>query len=434
MGEKKNKHNRKREEISEESVIRMGKPVNLILGLAVILYAAAMTNLMPTVVNNVLYLSAVPLMFSALGGKAEEGGLAEADEKSLLLRLCRIFIVPYFWFSLIKLVTDAVLMLATNGWTLDDMCSAVLETVTFYGGSEVWFLTSAFVAFAVYSTLRNRIKVSGILPITLFTAGAVAAVIQFANIRLSNIVWNNDLTLMGAVARIAMVFLRSVFAMYFISLGSFFSTFLKKVKYRKIMLSIPGFLLVGVAVALEVITEKNISWAALTAEGMLPGMLFSSLIICGVWCLAVWIENVSFINFIGRNAFVVFLTLNIFGSIALARKIGNELFALTENNFVKRSTVALVLLAACFAWIYVFKIPWLGFIKGIGDEADAFKIEKAKELDKEIEKEPETEQEQDEEPEQEIEIEQEQAKEQEHKKKKGKKKKRKRKEEQTTNI
>ena len=36
MGKKKNRQNRKREEISEESVIRMGKPVNLILGLAVI--------------------------------------------------------------------------------------------------------------------------------------------------------------------------------------------------------------------------------------------------------------------------------------------------------------------------------------------------------------------------------------------------------------
>ena len=78
---------------------------------------------------------------------------------------------------------------------------------------------------------------------------------------------------------------------------------------------------------------------------------------------------------------MVFLTLNIFGSIALARKVGNELFTLTENNFVQRSTVAIVLLAACLAWIYVFKIPWFDFIKGIGDEADAFKMDK-KETDK----------------------------------------------------
>ena len=386
MGKNKNRQNRKREEISEESVIRMGKPVNLILGLAVILYAAANTNLMPSAVNGVLYFSAVPLMFSALGGKAEEGGLAEADEKSLILRLCRIFIVPYFWFSLIKLVTNAAMMLTSNGWSLDDMRSAVIETVTFYGGSELWFLTAAFVAFVIYSVLRNKINVSGLLPITLFTAAAVAATIQFANIRLSNIVWDSENTLMGAGARVAMVFLRSVFAMYFISLGAFFSTYLKKVKYRKIKLSIPGFLLVGVSVALGLITQKNISWATLNAEGMLPGMLFSSLVVCGAWCLAVWIENISVINFIGRNAFVVFLTLNIFGSIALARKIGNELFTLTENNFVQRSTVAIVLLAACLAWIYVFKIPWFDFIKGIGDEADAFMMDKKETEKKENEK------------------------------------------------
>ena len=83
---------------------------------------------------------------------------------------------------------------------------------------------------------------------------------------------------------------------------------------------------------------------------------------------------------------MVFLTLNIFGSIALARKVGNELFNLTENNFVQRSTVAIVLLAACLAWIYVFKIPWFDFIKGIGDEADAFKMDKKETEKKETEK------------------------------------------------
>jgi hypothetical protein len=152
-------------------------------------------------------------------------------------------------------------------------------------------------------------------------------------------------------------FMRIVLAFFFISLGCLAAARLKESKHRRIFFALPGAFLLLVPGLTAGLLAYHSRWEFMDFRNILVSVIFSVLMCEGAFCLAVWIENVTALNFLGKNMETCLAALNVLWASTLAAAAGDIIFRITDNNFLTRGTVIIVLIAVVVFWIYLFKLP-----------------------------------------------------------------------------
>ncbi|MCR4937493.1 MAG: hypothetical protein K5987_04990 [Lachnospiraceae bacterium] len=337
------KRGKEKEKISEANVLRHGRAVHLCRGFALLLYGAVITGLLPDGLRNAFDAVSIPLLLAAFGYEAEETGFFKKEWREIISFVLKRLMLPYIVFSMIRLAGEALSMIAKGTAFDEGLKTGVLESVSLYGIRELWVFPAAAISLLLFMLLRKK---AGTVPSFLITSVGIIVFITLFHI------FSAPDTGKGVI-----FFMRIVLAFFFISLGSLAAARLKESEHRRIFFALPGAFLLLVPGLTAGLLAYHSRWEFMDFRNILVSVIFSVLMCEGAFCLAVWIENVTALNFLGKNMETCLAALNVLWASTLAAAAGDIIFRITDNNFLTRGTVIIVLIAVVVFWIYLFKLP-----------------------------------------------------------------------------
>ncbi|MCR5209030.1 MAG: hypothetical protein K6C99_02320 [Lachnospiraceae bacterium] len=341
------------------------EPVFLFGGMAILFILAEQSDLLNGQAGKLCEACGIPMLFMAVGALSliREGG--DPSEKELIRENAGYFLCPYFWFSLINGAILAIRVIADDsGYHNTALPDLLYRTLTLYGYSVLWILPALFVALTVCQILKKSLSFKWIFIIIACLQITVALVYHVGNISFTNVVIDSGMSVEGVMVRLAMMFVRSVLAAFFILTGQALVMITDKVKKHRERLLLPGIPLIVAGAFAIALGAGSFYWPYLyfsNAWALLSGTI---LMTAGLWCICVWIGKVGVINYFGENAPFVYLTFFDLGGIYIAKLAGDEVFALMDNTFASKAALVIVLTAAELIWIKILNIPALAFLTG----------------------------------------------------------------------
>ena len=341
------------------------EPVRLFLGLAVLLLLADQSGLLSGSAAAVCKACAIPMIFMGAGMLCLIHEDNDPSDPAQIKKDAKIFLGTYFWFSLINAAVTAVKVIADSSeYRNNRLNDQLFSSFTFYGYSVLWILPVLFVALTVCRTLKNSMSYKWFFAMITCLMIAFGVVYHSGNLHPVNVVIDSGISVQGAGARLAVVFLRSLSAIFFMLVGEGLVMLTDKVDKHRERLLIPGIPLVLAGFVLIALRAGSFYWPTLYFTDMWALIPGAALAATGLWCISVWIGRTGVINYFGENAMFIYLTFFDLGAMQLAKLAGDEVFAFMDNSFASKAAFVVVLTAAELIWIKILSIPVLSFLTG----------------------------------------------------------------------
>lgn len=337
--------------------------IDIYKGIGILLVVLGHTQMIPEYLTIWIYAFHMPLFFVATGFLIGRENLYERDSRDIILGRARSILVPYFWFSLIAVLWDAVgIYFEPEQYNIDGLMEKVWDSVTGYGVSVLWFLPAFFVGTVGYQILRKHLPFGVVF--------GFVTVISVAVLLINGIpdyVMGKSMTAEIFLLKMVYVLWRGCVGMFFCAVGDALNQFLKSFEERKIHLVITGvsLLIIGSFLAI-ILSDKSNTMVSLRylISGNIAIFLIESVCICsGILFLCRWIDICSPLEFIGRYSMIILVTHLDLRVMNIAIKSGNKMFEIFDHDFVKNVTVFVVILVLEFIMICLFD-GWLAFMFG----------------------------------------------------------------------
>lgn len=241
--------------------------------------------------------------------------------------------IPYIWFSAISLVIEGIDVV--RGGYRASFNRDVVYTITLKGMNELGFLMLLFLALSGYEIVRCRcnLVITSLIVVILTGMGGYVAYV------FGRIGEPESLSKVGVLSLIYMIW-RSGIGLLCILVGELAVTFMNKCKDKKVMLGIAGFVLVVGGMAIAYI-NRGYSLMELTFGKPYLYALSSVLVIIGFILFGNWIDRFEPLEFLGRNAKVMFVTFYTFNILSFANRLGDNVFDSVSNYFVRKCVILL---------------------------------------------------------------------------------------------
>ncbi|MCR5251005.1 MAG: hypothetical protein K6E50_10410 [Lachnospiraceae bacterium] len=338
--------------------------LDLYKGIGIILVVAAASGMLPIGIRKYTESVCFPLFLLAAGALRYRKGFDE-DERKVFPDAVRGYMLPYLNISLVYLVIDAVMMMARPGnFNPYTLYGHIWDSVSFLGIGLLWFLPTCFLAVTAYRIFRYYFS----FPVMGGILAAVSAALLFILYRASyNGMRSYDFMEIGVKEysyRIALLFWRGCLGMFFCWIGELMMRvcirFREKNRILSLCLSVP---LIASGILLG--SRGGVAdYRTVVLPNPFFSLLSSVLLAGGLFLLCAWIGTVRPLDFLGRHALIIFMTFSGFGLLNLAKKAGDAVFALTDNNFAMRAVTAIVFLATELVMILIFRMRIFSFFFG----------------------------------------------------------------------
>lgn len=227
----------------------------------------------------------------------------ERDMKELIQKKFRGIMIPYFWFSLIYTLID-ILNLILHKIDLHTFYKNILQSVTFYGSSVLWFLPTLFLAEIFFLFLTKKLP-KFITVIIIFMTAFLFYLLQLF-ISQYYTLYENSL-FVTTLIDLLRVFLRASIASAFICIAYYLFYFLKKRE------SFSGFeLTLGIIMFLLNAVLSQINGCVDFHYIILENQLFFYLCaVMGSMSIILICKNCRFVfplNFFGKNSLLIMCT------------------------------------------------------------------------------------------------------------------------------
>lgn len=312
--------------------------ISVYFGIAIIIAVTGQFSFVGEALSELFLKLTMPLVFVAYGSRLENTKESKwSDEK--LAQMAKEFLLPYFWFSLIYILADAVRFFAGTKTVIMDsnyLISDVFMSISFYGVSVLWYLPVLFLAVVIYSLLRIKIKYLYSLIITLVMA-IIFIVLPFDNNMLD---WGIA-TVQEIPSMLVLFCMRTVLALLFVSVGEGINSLVKKLGKRKIMSLIIGLIFAALGIILLIFDgEGSFLWVDFERCYIyLPGtILFSA----GVFFISYWIGQAVVFEFLGDNARIIYLTMIDFGILGVSTEYVEAMCLKIFSNYFLSHIMAIV--------------------------------------------------------------------------------------------
>ena len=275
--------------------------------------------------------------------------------------------MPYFWFSLICLLTDALgMFISPQLFTLERIYGHIWDAVSFTGISVLWFLPAYFLAVWGYRMFRHSFSLPVMGAVLLMVAAALTSILYYKGYMGMTLYEETEISASSYGMRIALLFWRGSMGMFFCMCGEFISWISERIAGRKIITGITGLVLTGAGFVLSFFAE-GCDYRYMVLGKPYITLPMSLCYAAGIYFLCVWIGTFRPFDFLGRNAVIIYLTFSSFGIMQLALRAGGFVFAKLDNNFANRATVALIILVLELPVIYVMNLKPFSFLFGHRD-------------------------------------------------------------------
>ncbi len=340
--------------------------VDLYKGAGIILTVTALTGMLNSAFQYRFNAVCFPLFMMAAGVIAGNGKY-EADEKKVFAEGIKRIIIPYFWFSLIYLVIDAAGMyIAPGTFGLDRIYTDIWNTVSFAGISVLWFLPAYFLAVCGYRIFRHYFKALPMFILLMAVALSITGILYFKGYLGLYDGTETEFSIQSYGMRIALLFWRGSVGMFFCACGDAMGAFADKIREKKLLTVLISVLMIGAGVALSFL-EKWCDYETMVTGNPFVTVPVSVLLAGGLFFLCVWIGTVRPLDYLGRHAIIIYVSVTGFGIMKLSLYLGNLVFMRTLNNFANRSTVAVCILIMEIIVILLFRNKIFSFMFGNRD-------------------------------------------------------------------
>ncbi|MBP5608125.1 MAG: hypothetical protein J6X66_07645 [Lachnospiraceae bacterium] len=340
--------------------------VDLYKGIGIILTVTALTGMLNNALQYRFNAVCFPVFMIAAGVTARNGKY-EAGEKAVMAEGIKKIILPYFWFSLIYLLIDAAgMFVLPSVYDLQRIYKDIWDSISFVGISVLWFLPAYFLAVCGYRIFRHYFKALPMFILLLAVALSITGILYFRGYLGLFDGGETDISIQSYGMRIALLFWRGSVGMFFCACGDALAVLADKLRERKLLTVLISVLLTGAGVGLSFLGK----WC--DYENMLVGNPFVSIPVSvfmagGLFLLCVWIGTVRPLDFLGRHAIIIYVSVCGFGIMKLSLYLGNKVFISTVNNFANRATVAVCILVMELIVILLLRNKIFSFLFGDRD-------------------------------------------------------------------
>ncbi len=317
--------------------------LDLYKGIGIIVAVTAATYMLPPEVQQRTGALAFAVFMTAAGALHSRRGY-DKKEKQVLKEGFSGILMPYFWFSLLYLVIDSLgMFIQPQLFTIRGLYDHIWDSLSFMGISVLWFFPVYFLAVSAYRIFRGVFSFPWMAVCLTLLCASLLFILYWRGYN-GMIEYNTEeMTAENYMLRLALLFWRAAAGLFFCMWGEALQRLSAYLKKKKAACVLAAFLAMGAGIALGIfapdsdLISMRMDNPFLSISGL---MLFTG----GLFILCCWIRTVRPIDFLGRNAIIIFLTYEGFRILKLARYLGELVFKALDNNFAMRLTVALVIL------------------------------------------------------------------------------------------
>lgn len=166
----------------------------------------------------------MPLFFIISGMLLFLGKESERSFKEILIKKGKGILLPYATFSILTILINSVFYaLFMGGFSFDKIIPNIIETVTFYGISVLWFLPALFLGEILFLAVLKKFKTKGVMIVgILFGIIVIAGTPVFK----ANFPIEQNLAFQ-CIGNIITVLLRSMAGYVFLAIGYLLKRFIK---------------------------------------------------------------------------------------------------------------------------------------------------------------------------------------------------------------
>ena len=228
-------------------------------------------------------------------------------------------------------------------FTLTGLYEHIWNSVTFMGISVLWFFPVYFLAVTAYRIFRSVFSFTWML-VVLSILCMVLLFILYQRGYNGMIEYNTAAaSAENYMLRLALLFWRSATGLFFCMWGEALGRLAVFLKTRKAACVIAAFAALAAGIVLSIFAPDT-DLVTIRMDNPFLSIPALMLIAGGTYILCCWIRTVRPIDFLGRNAIIIYLTFEDLRILKLARYLGDSVFRAMDNNFAMRLTVALVIL------------------------------------------------------------------------------------------
>ena len=339
--------------------------LDLYKGIGIIATVTATSGLLSKALQYRFDLVCFPLFMMAAGALWHKRGF-ETNEKKAVSQGIKKAMVPFFWFTLIYLLIDAIGMFVSPLYTLRDIYNDIWDSVSFAGISVLWFLPAYFIGVTAYRVFRHNFKLVTICILLTAVAFSLTCILFYKGYSGMYDAGNIEVCLQSYALRIALLFWRSSVGMFFCAFGEVFCLIGEKLSEKKLAVVILSVLFIAAGVGLSFLIARC-NYTVMVLDKPYVTLPVSLCFGGGLMLFCSWVGTVKPIDFLGRHAIIIYLTFAGFGILKAALKLGAYVFEKTDNNFANRATVAVAVIVMELVMIYIFRLRIFSFLLGERD-------------------------------------------------------------------
>ena len=324
--------------------------IDILKGIGIILVVLGHTDRISDDLLKWIFSFHMVLFFVVAGyliGKQYRG---EKVKEIALKRTAQKILLPYFWFSLFAIVWDAAgMIIGRPGYSIDSMIEKGRDFITGYGISVLWFLPAYFVAVVLYRALRSRLNY-GLCLMSCILLSATYLLIEWV----PAYALNAERVLEPGVVALLFSFAiwRGVFCALFVALGEGICLFTEHIWKRKVLCVITALGALGIG-SLAGMYNEMASLRYLQIGNAFLFVVSGVGITTGLLMICKWYGECSPLEFAGRNSLLILVTHLDFRIMNAALKCSDKVFEITDHNFARNLTLAVVLIVLEIIVIFI---------------------------------------------------------------------------------
>lgn len=311
------------------------KYIDLIKGIGIILVLLFGANVFSVETTATLVTIVPPVFLIGYGAYYRECGIRNNKISIVLKDNFRQYLIPYMWFSILELVIESIKVLKADEY-ISGFNKDIILSCTLKGIGNIGFLALFFIAVSGYEIIRRKLNiiVTVVMSIVLLAMGLYVAYV-FGRIEIPD-----NLVKYGILAFIYALWRGSICIIY-VLIGELLASFLIKADSKKITLGITGVI---IAIAGFVLGYRNRGYNLMDLCFGNRAIFICSTILfgAGIIMFARWIGEFRPIEFVGRNAKIMFATFFTCRILWFANTIGDKVFNAVENYFVRRCVIIFI--------------------------------------------------------------------------------------------
>lgn len=326
------------------------KYLNTYLGIVILMAVATRFSFINE--NAIFVLSSIfmPMVFIYTGAKENVFFIdnQKKDADFFTKYAFKEYLIPYLWFSLLYTTVDSLLFIVKRNVAINLIYSDILNSLTLYGISILWYLPALFLAVTIYFISRKKLPYFVRIIIASILLGL--ALYLFADV--NKLLQEADTLFKEIIIKLFIMTHRTVLAYFYMIIGEGIDRLTDAVITKKLIIAVSGFICTGAGIIAGYFNKK--SDISILALGNIS-LFFLATILSGVgiFLLSKWIGRTIFFDFLGVNARIIYLTHFELFAIAIGSKVETIVLDIFVNYFLSHLMNILVVIIIVTIYIVV---------------------------------------------------------------------------------